>query len=65
MKTRKCKNCANRKIGCHATCEEYLADKEVYENEKRMEREAKQIDRCLWNTDSRQRYINKERHRGK
>lgn len=29
-----CRDCNDRKVGCHATCERYLADRQRYEAEK-------------------------------
>lgn len=28
-----CKNCKDRTVGCHSTCETYKADKERYDSE--------------------------------
>lgn len=39
----KCKDCVERKVGCHATCLTYL--KECSKNEKR--RKARQLERAL------------------
>lgn len=29
-----CKDCKNRQIGCHSTCEKYIKGKERYEKER-------------------------------
>lgn len=29
-----CKNCQDRQVGCHGTCEKYLAQKALHEQEK-------------------------------
>ena len=31
VKNRPCKGCEKRQVGCHATCQEYLEDKEKFE----------------------------------
>lgn len=42
MKIKSCLNCEDRYIGCHATCERYLSEKEELEASKRQLREARQ-----------------------
>lgn len=36
-----CKDCKDRVLGCHSTCERYIKDKERYLKEKEMIEEAK------------------------
>ena len=39
-----CLGCPDRKVGCHATCEKYLADKAAAEEVKTIIREQKRIE---------------------
>ena len=32
-----CKDCKERQVGCHGTCEKYIAEKEAVSNEKRIQ----------------------------
>lgn len=38
-----CKNCTDRVVGCHSTCEKYLA----FQKERELVREKKYKDYCL------------------
>lgn len=38
-----CYKCQERYLGCHASCETYLAEKEVYDNERREMLQKKQL----------------------
>ena len=37
-----CRGCQERKLGCHATCEKYLAAKAEYEQKKKIFRACKE-----------------------
>ena len=37
-----CRGCQERKLGCHATCEKYLAAKAEYEQKKKIFRDCKE-----------------------
>ena len=38
-----CRDCKNRKIGCHAECKKYLEAKAEYEAEKQIKKEFDEI----------------------
>ena len=41
-----CRNCEERYVGCHSTCEKYLEAKEAFESRKNSIIEAKEVDRA-------------------
>jgi len=40
-----CKDCTERVVGCHATCEKYKAEKQANEEEREKRRKEKRRDR--------------------
>lgn len=40
-----CKDCNNRTVGCHGSCEKYITAKAAYDAEKELLREAREPDR--------------------
>ena len=46
---RSCKDCKDRHIGCHSTCEAYQNEKQIFENFRDREHQRKKIENDLRN----------------
>lgn len=44
-----CKDCPKRHIGCHATCEDYIAFRKALDEENRKRHEKERIERMVDN----------------
>lgn len=42
-----CKDCIDRYVGCHTVCEIYINEKQIYEEQKEVERKYKHIEGML------------------
>lgn len=51
-----CKDCQERFIGCHATCEKYIAQNAAHLEEKQREKEIKSVERMMKDYRVRERY---------
>jgi hypothetical protein len=50
MKIRCCYGCEERQIGCHATCERYLAEKEALDQERESKYKKHEERNIIWDT---------------
>lgn len=57
-----CKNCKNRKAGCHGSCVEYKTAKADYEKAKEDERVSESADRFIADSVKRLSDIRKREH---
>lgn len=42
-----CKDCTERKLGCHATCEKYIKDKMEHDKLKELIKKEEDVDNCI------------------
>lgn len=62
-----CKDCQDRTIGCHSTCEKYISQREAHDEELKRIYENKQTDVMMSNYEIRGKYktIKRRKHGGR
>lgn len=50
MKIRCCYGCEEREVGCHATCEKYIAERKALDEEKKEKRDRQERRNMVWET---------------
>lgn len=53
-----CKDCRERNVGCHATCQKYIADKAQRDADWKRIRREREIDNYLYSMQHKRRKIN-------
>lgn len=60
MKTSPCKDCEEREVGCHSTCEKYIEYKEIHEKETEAIKRERQKESEAWHPYSMQLSIQRK-----
>ena len=50
MKIKCCYECTERALGCHATCEKYIAERKALDEEKQEKRNRQEKRNMIWET---------------
>lgn len=53
-----CRDCQERNVGCHATCQKYIADKAQQDADRKRIRRECEIDNYLYSMQRKRRKIN-------